>query len=286
MLSRCPTTNISPKNKIMRNIPILLFAFLMLIQSGCTRKHKINTSSDDFTRQECCYVFDENRISSIEALCDATEQALYDSTISSRELNLRMSLLADTLQYAIRHCQDFEFNLWMRGFVRHLTPTILFDRRVEEDLVDKYLFLPYLWNINRSDSATIVYTSIFRASNEMYDRFTNVLLFSKGDEQRCLFTITNFSDTVIKDVCIAFVDTAGNHKTLDQHDALFTDYQDAEPSVLRMLFPLDTFLSLLNNATSIDVQYQAKKSEIVMRHYLPESEKLFVENVFAKKNMP
>ena len=53
-----------------------------------------------------------------------------------------------------------------------------------------------------------------------------------------------------------------------------------------MLFPLDTFLSLLNNATSIDVQYQAKKSEIVMRHYLPESEKLFVEDVFAKKNMP
>ena len=238
MLSGCPTTNIFPKNKIMRNIPILLFAFLMLIQSGCTRKHKINTSSDDFTRQECCYVFDENRISSIEALCDATEQALYDSTI------------------------------------------------VEEDLVDKYLFLPYLWNINRTDSATIVYTSIFRASNEMYDRFTNVLLFSKGNEQRCLFTITNFSDTVIKDVCIAFVDTAGNHKTLDQHDALFTDYQDAEPSVLRMLFPLDTFLSLLNNATSIDVQYQAKKSEIVMRHYLPESEKLFVENVFAKKEMP
>ena len=81
-------------------------------------------------------------------------------------------------------------------------------------------------------------------------------------------------------------DTAGNHKTLDQHGALFTDYQDTEPSVLRMLFPLDTFLLLFNNATAIDVQYQAKKSEIVMRHYLPESEKLFVEDVFAKKNMP
>ena len=270
----------------MKKYFVVFFALqLVFVHSGCSKRQKEIQSNDGLTRLES-YVFDENRISSIEALCDATEQALFDSTIPSRELNLRMSLLADTLQFAIRHCQDFEFNLWMRGFVRHLTPTILFDRRVEEDLVDKYLFLPYLWNINRSDSATIVYTSIFRASNEMYDRFTNVLLFSKGDEQRCLFTITNFSDTVIKDVCIAFVDTAGNHKTLDQHDALFTDYLDAEPSVLRMLFPLDTFMSLLNNATSIDVQYQAKKSEIVMRHYLPESEKLFVENVFAKKNMP
>ena len=53
-----------------------------------------------------------------------------------------------------------------------------------------------------------------------------------------------------------------------------------------MLFPLDTFLLLFNNATAIDIQYQARKEEIVMRHHLPESEKLFVENVFAKKHMP
>ena len=266
----------------MKKYFVVFFAFqLVLVHSGCSKRQKEIQSNDGLTRLES-YVFDENRISSIETLCNATELALYDSTISSRELNLRMSLLADTLQFAIRHCQDFEFNLWMRGFVRHITPTILFDSRVDEDLVDKYLFLPYLWNINCTDSATIVYTSLFRTSNEMYDRFTNLLLFSKGNEQRCLFTIANFSDTLIKDVCIAFVDTAGNHKTLDQHDALFADYQDADPCVLRMLFPLDTFLSLLNNATAIDVQYQARKEEIVMRHHIPESEKLFVEDVFAK----
>ena len=264
----------------MKKYSFVFFAFfLMIVQTGCSKRQKLMGSDDVLSKREN-YVFDEKRILAIADLCDETASMLYDTTLSPIELDLKLSKLADTLQFAIRHCQDFEVNLWLRGFVRHNMQNILFNSRVNEDMKLTYLPIPYLWTVNRIDSTDYASTCMFGNTDEMYDRHTNILLASTGETRNCMFVFTNFLDTIIEDVSIAFFDTTGNYRILDPRDALYTDYQDVESGTLRVVFPLDTFLSLYDNAWMMDVLYRAKNEKIEMKQYISDSEKLFVNYIF------
>lgn len=248
------------KRKVL-TISLILIAS---IQIGCQTTPK----TQDAVPEKPNYVFDEQRMDRITEICTLTLKMLDDESIPVRKLNAQLSQTADTLEQVIRHCPDPAFNMWVRGYLRYITGSIMRGERLTDLLegggMDKIIKLPYLWTVTQTDSVVGAYTYMFRNSEEMYDRFASIFLISDDRRRKCLFEIANYSDTIIKDLTIDFIDTAGKQITLQPTDAEVDGYIDFKDGTVRMVFPWDKLWPLLTGSEVMSVTYNAKDEKVVM----------------------
>ena len=227
------------------------------------------------------YVYDTQRIERISELCKASLSMHEDKTTPAKELNMQMSRVMDSLEFTLRHCQDFEFNMWLRGYARYITIPVVLDERLDDNVTNRITPMPYVWTVSKTDSDAIAYTTLFRGSVEMYDRFTNIILLSDKGEQKCMFVVSNYSDTIIDDLTIEFFDENNGSTTFHATDAEMIDYDDYGAGILRVIFPFEEIMPLLERSSTMEVSYNAKNEKILMKHLLMPEELDFVKGVIG-----
>ena len=145
--------------------------------------------------------------------------------------------------------------------------------------------MPYVWTVSKTDSDAIAYTTLFRGSGEMYDRFTNIILLSDKGEQKCMFVVSNYSDTIIEDLTIEFFDENNGSTTFHATDAEMIDYDDYGAGILRVFFPFEEIMPLLERSSTMEVSYNAKSEHVLMKHLLFSEEMDFVKGVIGADKM-
>lgn len=247
-----------------RFLLVLVLAMIASIPIGCQTTSK----NENTVSEEPSYEYDEARMSRIDKMCEQTMRMLDDQSVPVNKLVAQLSQTADTLEQVIRHCPDPAFNMWVRGYLRYITGSIMRGERLTDLLegggMDKIIKLPYLWTVTQTDSVVGAYTYMFRNSEEMYDRFASIFLISDDRRRKCLFEIANYSDTIIKDLTIGFVDTTGKEITLRPTDAEVDGYIDFKDGTVRMVFPWDKLWPLLTGSEVMSVTYNAKDEKVVM----------------------
>ena len=255
-----------------RFLLVLVLAMIASIPIGC----QTIPENENLVSEEPSYEYDEARMSRIDKMCEQTMRMLDDQSVPVNKLVAQLSQTADTLEQVIRHCPDPAFNMWVRGYLRYITGSIMRGERLTDLLegggMDKIIKLPYLWTVTQTDSVVGAYTYMFRNSEEMYNRFASIFLISDDRQRKCLFDITNLSDTIIKDLTIGFVDTTGKEITLRPTDAEVDGYIDFKDGTVRMIFPWDKVWPLLTGSEVIWIRYDAKDEQIVMTQPLLEIE--------------
>ncbi len=263
--------------RMILTILVILAAFATV---GCQTSSRSYKNKEKIT-DELNYVFDEQRINRIYDMCMLTINMLDDESIPVSKLKTQLSETADTLELVVRHCPDLDFNLWVRGYLRHISSIVLDKVEIKEgdDYVAKLLFLPYDWTIIQTDSIIAARTNIFRNSQEVYDRNATVLLASMGGQRKCLFEIYNFSDTVINDLNIVFVDANEREVFLRPTDSDVESYMNSEDGIVRVVFPWERVWPLLTGSEVMRITYEAKDEQILM--VLPMSFKSRVDSLFG-----
>jgi hypothetical protein len=250
-----------------------MYAFILI---ACNPTKQALTTSG-----EPSYVFDDQRIDRIANMCVEMEAMLNDTTVPAKKLNLLLAQTVDTLEFVVRHCQDFEFNKWVRGYGRHIMMDVILDKRPDENVKNRFFTLPYGWTILQEDSTTLAFTTMFRGSGEIHDRFVNINLFVNTEYQKCMFVVCNYADTIIENMTIEFFDDESNViATLHISDAEFTDDSDYDAGILRVIFPLETFMPLYGSASAVHVSYDAKNEQILMMHPFLKKEKSLLREFF------
>ncbi len=229
------------------------------------------------------YVYDAQRIDQISEFCKSSLSMLEDKTTPAKELNTQMYRLMDTLEFTIHHCQDLEFNMWLRGYARYITMPVILDERLDDNVTDRITPMPYLWTMSKTDSEAIAYTTLFRGSWEMYDRFTNIILLSNRGEQKCMFVVSNYSDTIMEDLTIKFFDENEEITTLHATDAEMIDDDDYGAGILRVIFPFGEIMPLLERSSTMEVSYNAKNEKVLFMHLLFEKEKRLVKGISSRE---
>ncbi len=247
-----------------RCLLVLVFAMVASIPIGCQTTSK----NENTVSEEPSYEYDEARMNRIDKMCEQTMRMLEDPSVPVNELVAQLSQTADTLERVVRHCPNPAFNMWVRGYLRYITGNIMRGERLTDLLegggMDKIIKLPFLWTVTQTDSVVGAYTYMFRNSEEMYDRFASIFLISDDRRRKCLFEIANYSDTIIKDLTIDFIDTAGKQITLQPTDAEVDGYIDFKDGTVRMIFPWDKVWPLLTGSEVMSVTYNAKDEKVVM----------------------
>lgn len=247
-----------------RFLLVLVLAMIASIPIGCQTTSK----NENTVSEEPSYEYDEVRMSRIDKMCEQTMRMLDDQSVPVNELVAQLSQTADTLERVVRHCSDPGFNIWVRGYLRYITGSIMRGERLTDLLegggMDKIIKLPYLWTVTQTDSVVGAYMYMFRNSEEMYDRFASVFLISDNRRRKCLFEIANYSDTIIKDLTIDFIDTDDKQITLQPTDAEVDGYIDFKDGTVRMIFPWDKVWPLLTGSEVMSVTYNAKDEKVVM----------------------
>ena len=257
--------------------------FLMLTLTSIFISCQTSSKKDNPNSNTSKYEYDENRITAIAELCDRALKMLDDPQTPTDKLNNQMSQLFDTLNFTIRHCQAFEFNMWLRGYARHISQPVIMDNRLNDNVKEKIIYTPYEWTILQTDSSVFAYTTMFRSSGEMYNRFANIILYSKDEIQECAFVITNYTDTIIDDVNIAFYDKEEMVKTLHISDAELIDSNNAADGVLRIIFPITEFMPIFEWAGSVRITFDAKNEKVLFLHVFPPEEQKLILSLFGDK---
>lgn len=258
----------------MKNITIAIaVALLAIAHTGCATKkeHK-------HVHPHPNYEFDEARMNAIADLCDSTLNMLYDENTPASMLNTQMNQVVDTLVFALRHCENLKFNIWMRGFARHIMEPVILDDRLKDDVKNEVMFLPFRWTVIEEDSSVYAVTIMYMSPEEMFDRYATIDLYSDNQFQKCTFVIEDYIDTVIKDVSIDFVDENDEKTTLHATDAEKTDYDLS--GVFRMIFPLGQIMPLLEQSEGVNISYKTKNEEILFMHAFPLAERKCIRKLF------
>ena len=262
----------------MKKFRILFMVLTLTSLFICCHTSK---KADNLITKNPNYEYDENRIAVIADMCDRASQLLENQTVPADKLNKEMTQLFDTLNFTIRHCQAFEFNMWLRGYARYIVKPVIMNDRLNDDVKEKIIYTPYEWTILNTDSLVFAYTTMFRGSGEMYDRFANIILYSKAEIQECTFVISNYTDTIIENLKIEFYDKEEKIKTLQMSDAELIDSFNADAGVLRMIFPINNFLSLFEKSGSVRITFNAKNEEVLFMHIFPPEEHKLIMSLFG-----
>ena len=241
---------------------------------------KTHNTAKDQKPQKVSYTYDEKRMSSISDLCDSTLKLLEDKTSPSDKLNLMMSRTLDSMEMVVRHCQNIYFNRWVRGYGRHFMQDVLLDDRLVEDVKERFFMFPYEWTILQTDSSNFVWTITYRGTPEISERFALIQLFSDESVRECMFVVCNHMDTVIKDVSIAFYDKDEKVTKLNLKDSKFIDDSDLDVGILRIAFPLDDILPLIENSSGFNFTFNAKNEEVLFMYPFMGNENDILKDIF------
>lgn len=261
----------------MKNIIIAIaVALLAIAHTGCATKQEHKHADPRLN-----YEFDEARINAIADLCDSTLNMLYDENTPASKLNTQMNLVVGTLRFALRHCENLTFNIWMRGFARHIMGPVILDDRLKDDVKNEVMFLPFRWTVIEEDSSVYAVTIMYMSPEEMFDRHATIGLYSDKQFQKCTFVIEDYIDTVFKDVSIDFVDENDEITTLHASDAEKTEFVSS--GIFRMIFPLEQIMPLLEKSEGVNISYKTKNEEILFMHVFPLGEKRYIMRIFDGK---
>jgi len=259
----------------------IILAVAVILFSCC--KGKTHNTAEEQSPNIVSYTFDEKRIQSISDLCDSARKLLEDKTTSSDELNSIMSRALDSMEMVVRHCQNLEFNSWIRGYGRHFMQDVILDDRLVQDVKGRFLMFPYEWTVLQTDTSNFVWTTTYRGTGEMSERFALLQLFSDEKVRECMFVVCNYIDTVIKDVSIVFYDKDRNPTLLNLDDSKFIDDSDMDVGILRIAFPLDNILPLIESSSGFDITFNAKNEEVLFMYPFMGNENDILKNIFEIK---
>lgn len=100
----------------------------------------------------------------------------------------------------------------------------------------------------------------------MSERFALLQLFSDENVRECMFVVCNYMDTVIEDLSIVFYDKDKNVTKLNLNDSKFIDDSDMDVGILRIAFPLDNILPLIESSSGFDITFNAKNEEVLFMY--------------------
>lgn len=256
----------------------IILAVTVVLFSCC--KGKTHNTAEEQSPNMVSYTFDEKRIHNISLLCDSASKLLEDKTTSSDELNSIMSRALDSMEMVVRHCQILEFNSWIRGYGRHFMQDVLLDDRLVEDVKERFFMFPYEWTILQTDSSNFVWTTTYRGTGEMSERFALIQLFSDKSVRECMFVVCNYVDTVIKDLSIAFYDKDENVTKLNLDDSKFIDDSDSDVGITRIAFSLDDILPLIESSSGFNITFNAKNEEVLFMYPFMGNENDILKDIF------
>lgn len=256
----------------------IILAVAVVLFSSC--KGKTHNTAEEQKPNMVSYTFDEKRIHKISVLCDSASKLLEDKTTSSDELNSIMSRALDSMEMVVRHCQILDFNRWIRGYGRHFMQDVLLDNRLVEDVKERFFMFPYEWTILQTDSSNFVWTTTYRGTGEMSERFALIQLFSDKSVRECMFVVCNSVDTVIKDLSIAFYDKDENVTKLNLNDSKFIDDSDSDVGIIRIAFPLDDILPLIECSSGFNITFNAKNEEVLFMYPFMGNENDILKDIF------
>ena len=87
-----------------------------------------------------------------------------------------------------------------------------------------------------------------------------------------MFVVSNYSDTIIEDLTIEFFDENNGNTTFHATDAEMIDYDDYGAGILRVFFPFEEIMPLLERSSTMEVLYDAKSEHVLMKHLLMSEE--------------
>jgi hypothetical protein len=256
----------------------IILAVTVVLFSCC--KGKTHNTAEEQSPNMVSYTFDEKRIHNISLLCDSASKLLEDKTTSSDELNSIMSRALDSMEMVVRHCQILEFNRWIRGYGRHYMQDVILDDRLVQDVKGRFLMFPYEWTVLQTDTSNFVWTTTYRGTGEMSERFALIQLFSDESVRECMFVVCNRMDTVIKDVSIAFYDKDEKVTKLNLNDSKFMDNSDSDVGILRIAFPLDNILQLIERSSGFNITFNAKNEEVLFMYPFMGNENDILKDIF------
>jgi len=256
----------------------IILAVAVILFSCC--KGKTHNTAEEQSPNIVSYTFDEKRIQSISDLCDSARKLLEDKTTSSDELNSIMSRALDSMEMVVRHCQILEFNRWIRGYGRHYMQDVILDDRLVQDVKGRFLMFPYEWTVLQTDTSNFVWTTTYRGTGEMSERFALIQLFSDDNVRECMFVVCNYVDTIIKDLSIAFYDKDENVTKLNLDNSKFIDDSDSDVGITRIAFPLDDVLPLIESSTGFNITFNAKNEEVLFMYPFMGNENDILKDIF------
>lgn len=243
----------------MKKTLVLFIAAFTLV--AC-KSHKLS-------KDEAKVEFTEERREAIAVQCDSVVAMLADSSLTAEELCVPLKRLGDTLRYVISHDLLFETNHEMRAFVRNLAYELLCDKRgIDPDCYYWSLYeVPYLWLVSHGDTNDCMYTSFFRSSGEAWARFSTLVLAGDVDGRlpAAVFTVTNYTDTVIDNLEIEFQYDDNHNETIKAKDVV-TDTSNVASGIVRVILDSDDIIAKLKRCGVVCVRYNTNSEVVDMRY--------------------
>lgn len=196
---------------------------------------------------------------------DSVATILMDSTKTADEICPVLERISDTMFSIVSTYDSFEFVMEVRGLGRYWTPMFMQDEReIPLSCWEKMLMAPYQWTAINSDSVSMLTTSLFRSSKEMWSRFATLSLCASNDLKKAVLVVTNYADTMIRDIRLSFVDESDKvFKVLSAEDGDI-DVSDREDGIIRLFYELDQVIPALKRTSVLKLSYQAPDETVEM----------------------
>ncbi len=199
------------------------------------------------------------------------ENLITDENASATTIRKYLLPFMDTCDLAIGgNCIDYEFVLFLRGFCRKLGMELA-QREMDtnNNCLLRLLALPCKWSVLDVDSVCTASTSMFRFGKESRYRVGNLFLQATDDSQTATLIVTNYIDTAMNNIQLAFADSVGNVKMLlTPGDGIVDTSQWAADGIIRVVYPLETLLPHLIQDAVMELHYDTPQEHIQMVHLL------------------
>lgn len=198
------------------------------------------------------------------------ENLITDENASVTTIRRYLLPFMDTCDLAIGgNCIDYKFVLFLRGFCRKLGMELA-QREMDTNYncLLRLLALPCKWSVLDVDSVCAASTSMFRFGKESRYRVGNMLLRATDDSQTATLIVTNYIDTAMNNIQLAFADSVGNVKMLLTPGDGIVDSSQVDNGIIRVVYPLEMILPHLIQDAVMELRYDTPQEQILMIHLI------------------
>ena len=246
--------------------------------SSCGTSHKVieddaNVRWPDFLRDWAVdYEINDVQHLAIIDQIDTVYKLIEDSTSNDDLLCTNLCKLQDVISDAIKYDSSLVFSLMMRATCRNIYGVIyrspwLLEKKCSCEVLN-YLILDGQWNTSSRTNLDLMYTTITGLSWQASERFANLLLGKEdgNDIVLSLLLVYNYTDTIINNLQLTFIDSKGNIlDTLTEND-IYVD--SSVVCVKQMQVPPYLIMAALADNGTITISYETPNG-IVEMHGFP-----------------
>lgn len=210
---------------------------------------------------------DPQRLALID-LVDSVYYLMMDSTVSAEILEEPIGKMKRQIENVILTDSVFEFTQMMRASARYIGYCNAFDtNRNTKSLYELGFDLitdSFLWQTYKDETMDLMYTSLFDKSWEAMKRKANIILSATDDDHMASVVLTNYCDTTMDNIRIAFDDEDGNPMgVIFEHDCL-VDSSRADSGVKEMFIPLDVLMRCINTSSTWNITYETGTDTVTL----------------------